>query len=355
MSLTPELFTSALYNFKAQDQDSINQATEFLLAFRSQNPSLFLEWNINFLAQTSNPPSLRSLSAIFLFGIIHQETAELQKRYNSDWITKVPPQLREQLCAGATEGLLSQDESLRQQSSSLLGLFFSMEWSVEDSPIMSRMRDIFSNLSSDPPLPIRISINKMFVQFVQSVHYVIPNCGCDQKLYRDLAEPIFGILITSMANSSFPQVQLETAKTFSNTLVFFERVFSFGRFQEQLIQGTVSFISSSNEDFAYWGFILARQIVDDLYPHISPPAVQLLLESARTNLTASTQGRVTGACQLLQTFGDVETDLNNIERDPISIKPRHRDFGGSNHYSEQALQSSLDLLIQLIVRIISDP
>ncbi|OHT15945.1 hypothetical protein TRFO_13628 [Tritrichomonas foetus] len=330
------------------DVDDVrNPATTWILELRKNDPKKFTFLLIMYLACQTNPNRTRALAAILIYSVLHLRTIDLQRKFNMDWIQHLNPAVREQLRTAATIGLFTPDPSLSTQCANLLGLFYSIEFPF--GFFKPQIQEMLKIASSSPNINERIASLVMFSKFAQSCIDFNPNC-CRDQCFQQLTNSLFEILLIGM-ESSIPELAHVSITALMSPLTFYERPIYFDARRNHMMSIAIEYMKSADDTIATDGYALVRKVIDCFYSLVGSymPSLLQVIEVALNN---GSESRKIAACLLLQTIGDVESDIQSP--DQTLVKARHREFPECFGYSIRVLSALFQPLVMMICDCPSD-
>lgn len=323
------------------DNNSIQEATNFCMNFRDSDELLYIFYLIAHLGRADVTSKSRAVSAIYVFNYLHKKTAEQQRRFNTFWVQSIDISIRDILRIHATNGLLEGGSNAHHYAQ-LLGIFYAIEF---PNFYVMELDQLISALTTSQIEEEQILIVKTLKNFMQYSLELNPNCSLDQGFYQ-IAPTLFSLLLDCMVDQNTQVLPHEAADAMTIALMFFKRTISFDPPRDSLIEVINNFMQSDNEDTYKDGYKIARKIVDNFYPLIQSYFKEILT-IIQLHLKSQDVKHQVEACLLLQTFGDVESDILNPNK--LSIKPRHREFDQTKSYSVEALNLLFEDLVQMII------
>ena len=333
----------ALINATSEDEQVRNPATSWILELRKSDPKSYTYLLILHLSVPENPVRSRALAAILIYNVLHLRTNDLQRKFNIDWV-HINHEIRDQLRVGSTNGLFSDNQSLSTQCGNLLGLFYSIEFAF--GFFKNELSEMLRIAANSPNIMERLACLFMFSKFTQCCYDYNPNC-CRDQCFQMLTNNLFDILLAGMQSDNMDLAHA-SIQTLMNPLVFYERPIYFERVRNRMMEIAIQYMQSSIDQIASDGYALVRKIIDCFYSLVGS-YMPSLLDVIGKALIEGSDDRKISACLLLQTIGDVESDIQLVQNSDSSVvKSRHREFPECFGYSITVLKTLFEPLVTMI-------
>jgi importin subunit beta-1 len=353
-----EDLSRALAKFLDQsDQEGMREVYQFLSAFKEENEILFITYLSQVLGNEEEVNSSRVLAALFIFRTMKKRTLEDQRIFMSVW-QKQEFDLHESLRAAAFNGIMSEEYSLNNNCSSLLGLIFAVELAAPGPKeqflkhFIERMYELFEIATSSEYFLARRAVYTSLEYFAQYSLEFNPHCAHDQAFMRDIVPHLFDCIIAGMVNSELPPVQEKASLAMLQSLLVFKRHLSFTQNRQQLMEILFLYLTSDDDiceapkqQYFSIGYVIIRKIIDLFYPY-TEEFIEPLFEQTEQDLQSGNPDREIEASLLWLTIGEVESDIKFPERK--IYKNRHHEFDQSLGLSSTAFPRIFPALVQII-------
>ncbi|OHT12283.1 hypothetical protein TRFO_17976 [Tritrichomonas foetus] len=321
---------------------------QFSYTFRKNDPLKFIIYLIIHLANPNTSELSRAVAAIWLYESLHKRTPDAQRHFVVQWF-KVDLNIRDQLRLSATEGLThSSTDSLKFQCANLLGLFYAIEFytSCTRESINPVFNTSFSELidiamNSDPGT--RILLYGLFQNFAMNSLELNPNCAHDQPFLL-YAPRLYDVYLAGMM-SGVLELQGKALEAFTSSFLIFKRHFSFLKNRTDLLEVVFQIILSNIPPLCTPAYQLLRKCIDCCYPDMSAHMEQIK-QITLIDMKSGNEFRQIEACFLWSTIGDVESDIQNTNKNLVKLK--HRDFTATEFHSKWAFTQLFESLVMLI-------
>lgn len=335
-----QLLDQALVAATSESDEERNPATQFILETKKNDVKQFTAMLIIHLSDDKNQVRSRALAAILIYNILHQRTNDSQRKFNSEWVSRVDFDVKEKLRVAATIGLFSDSNSFSIQCANLLGLFYSIE--ILYGNFKKELSELFNIAVSSENIAERVSALFMFKRFQKSCYEYNPNCYAASSL-RDITLSLFDALIEGMKCDN-PEIAHASIDTLMNPIKFYERPINFKKQRGEMLEIVVEYIRSEDDSFAIDGYSLARKLIEYYYELVKStlPTIIEIVEEALNN---GSDNRKIASCLLLQTIGEVESQDNENDEQSGSDQS---DFTPSQKYSSPIIKALFIPLVMII-------